>query len=49
MKVPKLAPEIKALNGKGSRQVIKCLDDLAELLEDKIDEQDPPAASSVAE
>ena len=46
IKVPKLAPEIKALNGKGSRQVAKCLDELSELLEDQMNEQDPPAPSA---
>jgi hypothetical protein len=50
IKIPKLDPYVKRLNGKSSRQVDACLDELHATLEDKPqDEKDSTGAAPVAE
>ena len=48
IEVPKLDPEIKAMNGRSGREVAKKIDDLCEHLEDK-DEKSSTGDSTTAE
>lgn len=42
MDVPRLHKDIKAMNGKSSRRLAKCLDDLSNLLDENDKHEKPP-------